>query len=363
MNHMATQPVVCHLLTRESLKSSVKNTAPTKRKRLDSGSSETQKKNKQLRTCSLLRMVRQYGLLEALISNLCADDLLALLLSSKSMYQAIAPRPGSLETLLGKLNCSGRGVAMRNKRHKKSSFFYTYQCTEYVRCRANNTRPCSRCKVATCDDCRIHCVYQSHFEKPCEDDELPNFSGFVLLSPPEVPILSPHHMEPDPPTPQWQDPSLGQAGPYHDQGYIDVPFEEDIYGPPELVEDILDLDLGQYTLTTSASSSDVPDPSPVLAAFHHTAEQRKRWFCKICLPSLRPQGGKFTPCHCTLRNKFLDRWLCLRCYEKEEVLLSKTYSTHIDQCGCGQQSGSLFCLWCRGDVLEPPLQEERYSEF
>jgi len=309
--------------------------------------------------CLLLKVLQEYGLLENILSNLCSDDLLALLLSSKSIHETIVPQSGSLENLLGRLRCSGKGVKIRRKRHRKSCFFDTYKCTEHVSCGATQdgveAQPCVKCKVTTCNECRIHCVYQSIFEKPCEYDELPNFSGFVLLSSSEVPILSPHHLAIDQSEPQWQEPTAGLVAPHHDQGFLDIPCDEDSYGPPECVEHLLDLDLGQHTLAGVESSS-VAAPSPVLKALHRVTEQRKRWFCDACLPPAaekRRQGCQPNMCQCSLRSRFLDRWLCLRCYEAEEAALATTFSNHIQHCSCGQQAGSEVCLWCWGNIMRP----------
>lgn len=314
--------------------------------------------------CPIIEVFHQYGLLEMIVSSLYPDDLLALLLCSRSTHEAILPQPGSLENLLGKLKCSGRGVHVRNKRHKKSTFFYAYDCTETIKCGAKESttecRPCARCKVSTCDECRIHCVYQSIYETPCDEDELPNFSGFILLSPLEVPILSPHHMDSDEAGSQWQDPSNSLQAPYHDQGFIDVPFEEDSFGLPESVEDLLEMDLGSHTLAASASSS-VAHPSPVLRALYQTTEQRKRWFCDECRPSIATQGQESpqaSQCQCTLRNHFLDRWLCLRCYETEEHDLDASFVDQKERCACGRQDGTKTCLWCWGEVVHPMFEFE-----
>lgn len=339
-----------------------------KRKRSSDKLIETHKKTRNStlseskQRCPLMEVFHQYGLLEMIISNLYPDDLLALLLCSKVTHEAIVPRPGSLENLLGKLKCSGRGVQIRNKRHKKSNFFYAYDCTEFIKCGAKESdtecRPCARCKVSTCDECRIHCVYQSIYETPCDEDELPNFSGFILLSPLEIPILSPHHMASDDAGSQWQDPSNSPHAPYHDQGFIDVPFEEDSFGLPESVENLLELDLGNHTLAASASSS-VAHPSPVLRALYRTTEQRKRWFCNECLPSdviQSRKGLQASQCQCTLRNRFLDRWLCLRCYEAEEYNLDTAFADQKERCACGRQDGIKTCLWCWGEVTHPMLE-------
>ncbi|KAF1833011.1 hypothetical protein BDW02DRAFT_570512 [Decorospora gaudefroyi] len=364
---MAAPSHQCRALTRETIKNrtvhdcGAKKSAVSKRKRSPDGLVETRKKIHEEclveppQQCPLIEVFRQYGLLETIVSNLCPDDLKALLSCSKSMHQTLVPRPGSLENLLRKLTCSGRGVRIRNKRHKKSRWYDV----EYIPCSTVNPQTevhaCVNCKVSTCDECRIHCVYQSMFEHPNQEDELPYVSGFVLLSAPEIPILSLHQIAPDYDVAEWldpSDPSTGQIGPYHDQGFIDVPYESVSFGPPECVKDILDLDLGQYTLAGSAHSH-VADPSPTLEALHHVTEQRKRIFCDACLPPQladRQGSSQTTLCRCTLRGRFLGRWLCLRCYETEEASMLTAYCDHFKQCGCGEQVGNTVCLWCFGTV-------------
>ncbi|KAH9882034.1 hypothetical protein J1614_001205 [Plenodomus biglobosus] len=202
--------------------------------------------------CPLLRVMQQYGLLLSIVLNLSPEDLLALALSTKALYQAIAPRIRSLQNLLGRMPCPGRGIQIRQRHHQISEYSDPNRCTQYVACasastsRRVETRPCVGCRVNTCDECRIHCVYQSIYEESCEEDELPNFSGFVMLNASEVPILSPNHLNSN--GTSWQDPSKHEGRPYHDQGFIDLPFDEKDYGPPECVENILSLDLGINSL-------------------------------------------------------------------------------------------------------------------
>jgi hypothetical protein len=344
-----------------------------KRKRSKRELTETRKKTRtrsraeSRQRCPLMEVLHEYGLLEMIISSLYPDDLLSLLLCSKAIHETIVPQPGSVENLLGKLRCSGRGVQIRRKRHTKSTFFYAYDCTEHIKCGANEydteCRPCARCKVSTCDECRIHCVYQSIYEKPCDQDELPNFSGFILLSPLELPILSPHHMANDHTASHWQDPSDDPNAPYHDQGFIDVPFEDDSFGQPECVEELLELDLGSNILAASPSSN-LAHPSPVLRALYDATEQRKRWFCDECLPSYVTEVRKSlqdSQCQCTLRNRFLDRWLCLRCYEAEEHSIDAKFANHKEQCACGRKVGNRTCLWCWGEVAQPVLEFDAVS--
>lgn len=335
----------------------------------------------------LLGVLQQYGLLEAVVSSLCPDDLLALTLSSKAIHNAIAPRTGSLENLLGKLRCPGRGIEIRRRCHRNSTFFYAYECTEYVRCGSDDplrlveSKPCVRCKVTTCNECRVHCVFQSIYEAPSQPDELPNFSGFVFLEPFEVPIGSPHHLECNETSKPWENPATSMTGPYHDQGYIDVAFEEDATGPPESIEEILDLDLGSNSLKSFSPNSTLPHPSPPLRPFVNVVENRKIRLCWKCVTdaskgpeALRPPldrvpwlgtsriGGKLKHCQCTLGSHFLDRWVCLRCYEHEQSDIRQAMesgrSGHAGSCRCGGPAQHVLCLWCWGEVTEPQDSDE-----
>jgi hypothetical protein len=331
----------------------------------------------------LVKILREYGMLEIIVSNICADDLLALALTSKALNEVIMHRKPSLENLLGRLICSGKGIEIRNMCHKKSTFFYSYNCTEYVTCGSNNKnlgidkKPCVTCRVATCNECRVHCVYQSIHEAPSDPDddaaELPNFSGFVLLQPFEQPILSPHHLitEEVEETPRWEDPSTGLGGPYHDQGYLDAPLQMDATGPPECIEEVLDIDLGKQALMSFSEDSRYEHPSPVLSSLCSIVDARKVFLCNACFVRDAPQGPQamnlpwpvtttattsLKECHCTLRSRFLDRWLCLQCYQKEESAINHCtgviFPKCTNLCRCGTIAHRTLCLWCWGEVAE-----------
>lgn len=338
----------------------------------------------------LINILREYGLLEAVVSDLFADDLLALALTSRALHKIIMPQSASLGNLLGRVRCSGKGINIRKSCHEKSPFFYSFDCTEYVQCgsatiqRSVETRPCVTCKVATCNECRVHCVYQSIHEAssdPTDPAELPNFSGFVLLEPSEQPILSPHHLisEEAYPLPHWQNPALGRGGPYHDQGYLDVPLQLDATAPPECIKDVLDFDLGRQALMSISEDSRYGSPSPVLMSLCSVVDARKIFLCDICFERDAPKGPKamrplhkpmpplpwlaraagstpIKPCHCTLRNRFLDRWLCLHCYQKEDSTIGGCTTTIPMQlgavCRCGLSAHHTLCLWCWGEVNE-----------
>lgn len=335
--------------------------------------------------CPLIQTLRQYGLLESIIRCLLPSDLLSLALSCKATYNVMFPRPGSLDNLLRKVHCSGNGVAMRRRIHKKSSFFYAYECTEFAQCstvsrrQSIEQRPCISCKVTTCNECRIHCVYQSIYEAPADPEDLPNFSGFVLLDPFEVAILSPRHLptESDD-VPTWQNPATDStAGPYHDQGFLDMPLEFDQAATPEKISDVLDVDLGMVSLRTWSASSQFGFPSPVLRSLCETVEERKLFFCGVCytdakkgykaikpkLPSLswlsddiNQSAETLKECHCSLRSRILDRWQCVKCYENEESVISNISNlapaadSRLCRCtGCVKRT---VCMWCWGEIVE-----------
>ncbi|CAN9238107.1 unnamed protein product [Alternaria alternata] len=70
---------------------------------------------------------------------------------------------------------------------------------------------------------------------------------------------------------QWQDPSNSLQAPYHDQGFIDVPFEEDSFGLPESVEDLLEMDLGNDGSAMSAGHPSRPRVKRVLKLLNASA--------------------------------------------------------------------------------------------
>ncbi|KAH6613875.1 hypothetical protein C7974DRAFT_65980 [Boeremia exigua] len=342
--------------------------------------------------CPLIQTLRQYGLMEIVASCLGPSDLFSLALSCRAAYEAMIPRAESLNNLLSKMSCSGRGVSLRQRIHEKSTFFYAFECTEFAQCRTASgrhsieSRPCISCKLTTCDECRIHCVFQSIHESPSDPEDLPNFSGFVLLEQYEVGILSPRHLDHDEALhpPAWQNRATdATAGPYHDQGYLDLPLQFDEVGTPEKISDVINVDLGYHSLTTWSGNSQYGFPSPVLRSLCNTTEQRILYLCKHCLtdasdgykalePPLpylpwldTPMDEHHTPlkqCHCSLRSRILDRWQCVKCYAKEastiETLHNGVPAPNIPQCGCGRPADKPVCMWCWGEIAERSDQSE-----
>ncbi|ORY16969.1 hypothetical protein BCR34DRAFT_446969, partial [Clohesyomyces aquaticus] len=266
----------------------------------------------------LLQILTQYGILECLATHLFAKDILSLARTAKAAHQAILCSRESRLNLLKKTSCDGIGVRIRQVSHRKSKFFYAFDCRDNTRCGAaqeppnSEMYPCVSCGVTTCQECRTHCVYQSHYQLADEEDELPCFSGFVLLDEHEMAILSPEHLRE---SGSW---TTTVSLPHHDQGFLDSPLDSGAFSSIELIDEIIDTNLGDGELKgTNWSGS--PHPSAVVQAFWKVSERRKRNLCKGCFEDTMlaacPSQG---PCCCTLRSHFLDRWLCLRCYQREE---------------------------------------------
>jgi hypothetical protein len=313
--------------------------------------------------CLLVHVLAQYGLLESITSHLFPADLYSLASSSRSAYRTIFPRKESRLNLLKKMDCDGTGIQIRNQRHIKSPYFVQFGCAEIAKCAAQaknsgiESRSCFSCGVTTCDECRIHCVYQNIFQAPDEDDELPNFSGFVLLNSAEMGILSPAHLGSTAPNSRW-----GYKT-HHDMGILDSPLEATITGTPESIDEIINTDLGTGQLKVTYASN-LPHPSPTIQAFWEVTEERKRQLCNECFRrQVDVQQDIYQQCHCTLKSRFLDRWLCLKCYQAEEMAQKwHGYSKPSDKldglrtihCSCGQRINDSdsrhICSWCSGEV-------------
>jgi hypothetical protein len=346
--------------------------------------------------CPLIQALHQYGLLEAIISSLIPSDLLSLALACKAIYNAMFPRAESLDNLLSRIQCCGSGIALRRSMHRKSTFFYAYECTEFAQCgtvsgRHIRSQPCISCKVTTCDECRIHCVYQSIYEAPSDPEDLPNFSGFVLLDPLEVAILSPDHLPSELALSeasnllQWRNRADDtSAGPYHDQGFLDMPLEVDQPGNPEKISDVLDVDLGLNSLTTWSGNSQFGFPSPVLRTLCRVAEERKLFLCEVCFDHASEGPRALEPslprlpwlvdniegamknfvkeCHCTLRSRVLDRWQCIKCFDGEDSTIKNIHnsapSAEFRQCRCGAPTRKTVCMWCWGEIVEEQARHQ-----
>lgn len=320
--------------------------------------------------CYLLQVLAQYGLLVGIASNLFPKDLYALAATSKGAYRAIFACHESHANLLGKMACDGRGMALRRQYHHiVSQQFRPSSCKAWFQCGASGagvpTWACSECNHMTCDECRIHCVYQTIYDDPDADDELPKLSGFALLSGHEMGILTPSHLRLDNRATREQQIYVGLSVPYHDLGFLEAPLTSNTYTSPESIVDIIHFDLGTGPLKLSGNST-ATHPSPIIQPFWEVTEARKRWLCDKCVSEWRDRAGyrhERLDCHCNLKERFLDRWLCLPCYRREideakNALVPSESAYGKSACNsCGDRVWDEFlcrvCAWCLGDCWEP----------
>ena len=322
---------------------------------------------------SFTHLLGQYEYLEALASHMSAKDLLSLALTSRTAYGNIIERckneaPRLRQNLVKHTICDGAGVRLRETQHQP---YDGYQKSDnatqlYVKCGSDDssrsvlTQPCADCRLNTCDECRVHIIYQSRYEPRHAPDELPYWSGFCLLSSREMPILSPEHV-PDLASRDkikdmtaWKEPvqDVLRPDPHHDKGYLCAPFQppcncfykwESLFPP---LPNLLDMNLGKpmfWSFTASLQSHQLHHP------IIEICEARKRAYCAGCKPSSEQA------CHCTLRSQFLDPWMCLPCFKRKyDPTEPNKHRAGFDQYRCAKcnewcsGSFSIECSWCDG---------------
>jgi hypothetical protein len=333
------------------------------------GTSRRPQDPKKAEPCPLLRIIEQYGLLISIVSNFAPEDLFSLAAASKTIYKTIFSDKASVANIFSKMECSGRGVEIRRRSHHRTPGNRGIDCIRYDVCGATGaeldqnveTHPCVKCKFTTCDECRIHCVFNSTIQPEAEPDELPTYSGHVLLCPHDMGILTPAHLNMSGRT---------KVAPFHDGGFLDAPWDSTEPANLESVDEILDFDLGQEPLRL-ADDSNARHPSSVIQAFWEYTEQRKLMMCDECqevqkVGDFHPQQHK---CGCTLRKRVLGRWMCIECFQEESQIIKNTtkvqmafmylglgiQSSSFIRCSCGKHlngAAQQICLWCKGLVRE-----------
>lgn len=217
------------------------------------------------KTCRLLSILTQYGLLVSIVSNLAPEDLFSLAATSKATYKTIFSSSESLKNILGRMPCDGKGVSLRRAIHQRSDASTGPRCIALDFCGSDittkniETRPCEICFHTTCDECRIHCVFNSTIEPEEEDGDLPTYSGFILMDPLDRGILTFAHFG------NSDCSGLPTKMPYHDQGFVDTPWTCTMVAGPELVYSFINFNL-QSPLRLRHHSS-ARHPSPVIEPF------------------------------------------------------------------------------------------------
>lgn len=150
---------------------------------------------------------------------------------------------------------------------------------------------------------------------------------------------------------------------HHDEGCLHTPLHVDGIADPEPIERLLDIDLGRCRVTPAGRAEAPFNGDQLAMMINITAQTRKELVCPPYYEQYQTQG--FPPCECTFRKQFLNRWLCLHCYDKDlssDIELHERYacdeSGHIPlrkcRCGCDvtpEDDYSIICNWCQGSTM------------
>jgi hypothetical protein len=286
--------------------------------------------------------------------------------------------PQAKANLLTKTLCSGRGSDARLSSHCPCK---TREWHQNVGCGGDGydvtSKPCAECGINTCDECRIHVVYQVFMQDPGLDNRR-WWAGYFFTGPTAFAIHPPKGTDADDSI--WHLPA-DLMKPHHDQGRFHVPLHVSAMADPEPLDRILDINLGKHHITPVGRIAIPYEGDNLVMFFQIVAQGRRELVCEPCFEEHQADGN-FKPCACTMRNRFLDRWVCVPCYEKEssadaELMkryLPEKYTGHIHSrlCRCDRKitcgdTYKVVCNWCHGQVdsnlTEPDEDDEVAQTF
>jgi len=269
--------------------------------------------------------------------------------------------PQAKANLLSKTLCPGVGLELRLATHCPCK---TREWHKFLGCGGDgfdvSSKPCAECGINTCDECRIHVTYQVFMQ----DDGLDNrrwWVGYFLTNPTAFAIHPSQGT--DVSDSSWHLPA-DLSKPHHDQGRFHVPLHIPAMADPEPIDRILDMNLGKRHITPAGRTNVPYEGDNLVMFFQMVAQARKELVCPPCFDHHQAQGN-YEPCSCTFRKRFLDRWLCVACYEKEaasdaEIMMrgvpdkEKTH-IHSRPCRCDgtitcSDTYKVICNWCHGEV-------------
>ncbi|KAF2829025.1 hypothetical protein CC86DRAFT_403675 [Ophiobolus disseminans] len=321
---------------------------------------------------NLLHITAQYPILEPIVAHLQQSDLLALAQTCQTLHRNLTfDHPDSKANLLKKTLCSGHGVKIRCKIHRSpqekgfGGFESSIKCGGKYNVPGMESRPCTQCGVTTCDECRIHVTYQSLVEDPGLDTPrwwagyVLGYSLVVRLFPPPTPKNTAIDLDGT-----WNAP-LPELRPQHDQGRIGVHFDCKQAAKPEPVKRLLDINLGRrLAVEPQGVNTGSLNGRSIVAPLHVVITRRILRRCLECF-----EGAAVTKqCDCTLRKHFLDRWLCVGCYKREEAVeraATPWLSTKAPSCVCLKQLSlaspldfRVICNWCKGEIIDEHEAED-----
>ena len=315
---------------------------------------------------SLLHLTAQCPIMERIVAHLRPKDLVPLAQTCKSIHADLKfDRSNNKANLLTKTLCPGHGIktlrALRD-RPREGNFSTFDECAGEDDGLDIETRPCVRCRVNTCDTCRIHVTSQTLVEDP----GLTGYrwwAGYVLAYPTVIRLFPPDDgADYD----AWNAP-LASFRPQHDKGHVGLNFDSYAVGEPESLDFVLNTDLGRasFPLPKDASIFAI-GTRDVLAPLWPMIEQRLN---RLCTGSCCPKAKPIKRCHWTLRKHLVDNWTCVQCHTKKdekEYSIVKMRGFPLVSCTCGNiidfddpETSSAICNWCKGELIVEPYEDEK----
>jgi hypothetical protein len=304
----------------------------------------------------------QYDIMRRIASNITSVDLFRLSTVSKSARNSINNTEAGYQNINAQTMCDGFGVWSRSKiAHAYWHLTFPNAGLLMPVCGAHDksveSRPCVQCHRVVCNNCRIHCTYSLGY-KSVDDQQLAgrerelgpqDGAYYIVLNNPFLEALKEPHDD------KTKDLTILHP---HDKG-VDPDRNVDI-------ENVITQNLGMESELVSYPSK--------MQRFYNRL--RSRYVCRDChathgegmtVAGLGPKPGNFY-CSCTLKNRFLDRWLCLPCHDADmdddfehAMQLVSCLESMVSMCACGVQftasangpgNRKEICSWCEGEVLE-----------
>ncbi|CAN9392156.1 unnamed protein product [Alternaria alternata] len=217
-----------------------------------------------------------YPVQEALVSFLTPDDLVVLTLISQAFHKHIRMDDANAKAnILSKTLCPGMGYFARAISHcicSVKSFEPIVDCAGLGF--ATESRPCAKCAVNTCDECRIHVLY-NFLTEDSGFDQRRWWAGFCFLQPEAIAVYPPKNSEED----AWHLP-IKDMKPLHDQGRIHIPLNIIAIGDPEPLQRILDLDLGTHQFIEPIGRTQYPYSGvQIVSSLNMIVNKRKDLTC------------------------------------------------------------------------------------
>ncbi|ORY16914.1 hypothetical protein BCR34DRAFT_74153 [Clohesyomyces aquaticus] len=314
--------------------------------------------------------ITQYDILQRIARFSQAFDLFNLAQTSTTAKCSILGSMEGWKILESKCKCDGFGVYYRNYL-QDSADIGPFEHLDKLVCGSDDesieSRPCGKCKLKCCDTCRIHAVYSTRFGFDDGEHRYSIQGGYFFTS------AMASRFEPadlDRSAKVWtHTPQIK-----HDEGIIHLYYPVSRPGfplyradtGPVRVEDSINVDHG----STRAQGGHLD----------LVAKGRERWTCKKCAVEDGPGAKEISSsdvarqalvewreeriptCDCTLKKRFLDRWLCLRCYigENEEDKADEShgrlfgYGRRTCKCGVDFKNPAknlVLCAWCGGKIV------------